>query len=59
MIQISIVSGFQLLITGLTPVSLLERESGFEIVTQLPEDGFGLSSDICIVNALKNIKKAV
>jgi hypothetical protein len=27
-------SGFQLLIAGLTPVSLLESEAGLEIVTQ-------------------------
>jgi hypothetical protein len=28
---------FQLIIPGLTPVSLLEGESGFEIVTELEE----------------------
>jgi hypothetical protein len=30
---------FQLLIPGLTPVSLLESEGGFEIVTQLSTRG--------------------
>jgi hypothetical protein len=30
---------FQLLIPGLTPVSLLESESGFEIVMQLVDTG--------------------
>jgi hypothetical protein len=30
---------FQLLIPGLTPVSLLESEVGFEIVTQLADIG--------------------
>jgi hypothetical protein len=29
----------QLIIPGLTPVSLLENESGFEIGTQLPDTG--------------------
>jgi hypothetical protein len=35
---------FQLLIPGLTPVSLLERESGFEIITQLHDTGEQASS---------------
>jgi hypothetical protein len=35
---------FQLLIPGLTPVSLLESESGCEIVTQLAKTGKGPSS---------------
>jgi hypothetical protein len=30
---------FQLLIPGFTPVSLLESNSGFEIVTQLADTG--------------------
>jgi hypothetical protein len=44
---------FQLLIPGLTPVSLTESESEFEIVTGLAEGIKGPSSDISYIREVR------
>jgi hypothetical protein len=55
---------FQLLVAGLTPVSLLESKSGFEVVTQLASTGTAIFTSIVYVyfiffSAVLNTRRAL